>query len=295
MATSPPELSEKDFIQEGFKKNPLPFWIWFVLLTILVSLLWGGASWYYTKLNALIQTSPFLQVTNRELSLFLWQNPEFMRVNAKDKNGYLPGFQYLNKVSLELAEADNYVIAPPELLFRYHTWHRLVGNTFSPRPIPVEEFREFLNYTDEWQPRHWPEAPSGYVELINDLPNTKLSDLAILSTTALPKEVRIAFQGWKNYFKEGQAINEVRPTVEEMRRFLNQNPHYARNYWRNIVEPTTPNYLKTFTFETMSPTAPIPSNELSPFLKVAIFNFLMAEKEIAVESNRDEGISLITR
>jgi hypothetical protein len=280
MATPTPEFSEKDFIQEGFKKNPLPFWVWFFLLTAFVSLLWGGASWYYSKVGALIQRSPFLQVTNRELSLFLWQNPEFMRVNVPDKSNYLPGFQYLNKVTLELANADDYVIAPPELLFRYHTWHRLVGNEFSPRPIPIGEFREFLKEVEEWQPKYWPKAPPEYVKFVEqELPNTQLTHLEILSPSVLPQEVRMAFQGWKNYFKEGEKIDQVQPTVEEMKKFLAKNPHYARNYWRNIVEKTVPNYLRTFSMREQDPKSRVPSDEMSPFLKVAIYNFLMMGRE----------------
>lgn len=282
--TPSPGLSEKDFIQEGFKKDPFPFWVWFFLLTAFVSLLWGGASIYYSKLNQLISRSPFLQVTNRELSLFLWQNSEFMRVNVSEKNNYLPGFHYLNKVTLELPNADVYVVAPPELLFRYHTWHRLISNEFSPRAIPKGEFQEFLNEVEEWQPQHWPHATKPYKEMIAQLPESKWTNLEILSKDALPQEVRLAFQGWKNYFKEGEAINHLKATFEEVSQFIQKNPHYARNFWRNIVSQTTPDYLKTFTFDQFEPQAKISKNELAPFLKVALYNFIMAKKEFSEES-----------
>lgn len=279
--TPNPELSEKDFIQEGFKKNPLPFWVWFFLLTTFVSLLWGGASWYYSKLSKVIQDSPFLQVTNRELSLFLWQNSEFMRVNVSEKNNYLPGFQYQNKVTLDLPNADQYVVAPPEVLFRYHTWNRLVSKEFSPRSIPIEEFRQFLDDTQEWEPEYWPQASSEYVKMVNELPKSQLTDLEPLPKTVLPQEVRLAFQGWKNYFKEGDSINHMKVTYEEIGQFLQENPHYARNFWRNIVSKATPDYLKTYTFNKFDPQSEIPPPELSPFLKVAIYNFLMSKKELS--------------
>lgn len=277
--TTPPELSEKDFIQEGFRKNPFPFWMWLALLTIFVSLLWGGASSYYNKLSTFIQKSPFLQVTNRELSLFLWQNPEFMRVNAKEKNGYLLGFQYQNKVGVEPANADQHAVAPPEVLFRYHTWKRLLGDVYFSRTIPIEEFKEFLTQAAEWQPSFWKKAPPEYVKLVNGMPTLKIRNLELLPTEILPQTVRLAFQGWKNYFKEGTAINQVKPTFAEMKRFIDKYPNYARNYWRNIVHSTHPDYLRAFTFDKHDSSAIISGEELSPFLKVAIYNFLISQKE----------------
>ena len=271
------ELSEKDFINESYSKNPFPFWLWLFLVTAFTAIIWGSSSWYFSKLGHLMQSSPFLQVTNRELSLFLWQNPEFMRVNAKDKNGYLPGFKYVDKVTMELGDADQFVVAPPELLFRYHTWHRLVSQEFSPRPIPAKEFIDFLNYVEEWKPLNWPAAPEGYIKFVEGLSKEKGDeDLSHQPLTVLPQEVRLAFQGWRNFFKEGDAINLLQPTYGELTQFLKTSPHYARNYWRNIVETLRPNYLKTYTFGKFEPDEKVPDDQLSSFLKVALYNFFQS-------------------
>lgn len=71
MPNTDPELSEKDFINNnGFKKNPFPAWLWLFLITTVIALLWGVGNWYTNKINILFRQSPFLQVTNRSLSLF---------------------------------------------------------------------------------------------------------------------------------------------------------------------------------------------------------------------------------
>lgn len=269
-----PQLEEKDFIQESYGKNPFPFWLWLFLVTAFSAIVWGSSEWYLNKLNALLRSSPFLRVTNRDMSLFLWQNPEFMRINAKDKNGYLTGFQYIDKISMETATADQFSVAPPEVLFRYHTWHRLVSQDFSPRPIPIAEFKEFLNYAEEWLPQNWPQAPEAYVKLVPTLNAQTNENLAEQPETALPHSVRVAFQGWQNFFKEGEAINQLQVTNGDLGKFIKRYPHYARNYWRNIVEFNRPDYLKTFTFSTPEPGSKVPDTELSAFLKVALFNFL---------------------
>ena len=278
--TTPPrkELSEKDFINEGYSKNPFPLWVWFFLLTTFLALIWGGSSWYNNKMSLLMRSSPFLQVTNREISLFLWQNPEFMRINAKEKNAYLPGFRYLDKVTPDTSQVDQYVVAPPELLFRYHTWKRLISKEFTQRQIPKKDFKNFLSYAEEWQPRFWAAAPKEYVSMVENLPSSKADDLSTLSLQALPMEVRMAFQGWQNYFIDGEAINNLQPTYAQMREFLTTHPHYARNYWRNIVEDHKPNYLKSLSVAQRDVDALVPVDEMDSFLKVAVYNFLLAQK-----------------
>ena len=118
------ELNENKFIAEQYSKNPSPFWIWLGVIAAFGLLIWVGQNWYYQWIEKRLVENPFLQVTNREMSLFLWQNPEHMRVNVKQKTGYLSAFQYTDKLTVEPLLADNYVEAPPELLFLYHTWHR---------------------------------------------------------------------------------------------------------------------------------------------------------------------------
>jgi hypothetical protein len=271
MTLQGPELSEKNFINESNKKDPFPFWLWLVLMAIAAALLWGGMGWYTDKVNLLFSENPFLQVTNRQMSLFLWQNPEFMRINAKEKGSYLPAFKYLDKVTIDVGFADEYAAAPPELLFRYHTWNRLLKKEFIERPIPLKDFRDFLSYAEEWQPRFWPDAPKGYRQLVEGLSVSKMEDLSTLSYDELPLDARIAFQGWQNYFKEGEAINNVQISQSELKKFLSSHPHYARNYWQNIV----PDYLKS---EAEKDEANVPAKELAPFLKVALYNYLKANQ-----------------
>lgn len=267
-----PELQEKDFINESYSKNPFPFWFWLLVVITATALIWTVSWWYSTRMEKEYQQDPFLEVTNREFSLFLWQFPERMRAHAPRKLGYLPGFHYENRVSLVLEEADNWVIAPPELLFLYHTWKRQISKEFSPRPIPKEEFVEFLNYAEEWKPSNWPKAPEGYVKFIEAFNTERESDLAKLPLSTLPFEVRQAFQGWKNYFQEGEAINALTPTYGQLNRFLLTHPHYARNYWSNILKDSVPDYLKYI--RAQPPESDVPAQELANFTKVALFNFL---------------------
>src|SRR6476620_911156 len=143
------ELSEKDFIHEEYGRNPFPFWGW-IGAVIGFSLIFSwGLSTYTNTLERQITDSPFLQVTNREMSLFLWQNPQHMRVHVKKKNGYLPAFEYAERIGLNPEYADDYVVAPPELLFLYHTWHRLLGDSYIPRYISGKEFSLFLTAVPE--------------------------------------------------------------------------------------------------------------------------------------------------
>lgn len=261
---SKPELQEKDFIQEEYGKNPFPFWFWLAMLALVTLLIWGTGSWFANTLQREVKKGPFLQVTNRDFSLFLWQNPEYMRAHSKNKTGYLPGFQYQNKVSIEPGKAEEYVIAPPETLFLYHTWHRLISNEYTPGPVVVSEFREFLEYAPEWLPENWPDAPRDYAKTVSLLLNNGQQP-----PEELPQQVIQAFMGWKNYIKQGEQINKVRPTYGEMKTFLERNPHYARHYWQNIVGPK---YLKSLTPQSNNNNS-IPVEELSPFLRVAFFNF----------------------
>lgn len=270
MNDDPEVLQEKNFIQNGYKKNPYPFWVWTAIVAALFALLLGGKTWYWDQMRTQISNNPFLQVTNRQISLFLWQNPHYMRANAQTKSGYLSDFQYLNRVSVEPDLADRYVIAPPELLFQYHVWKQWLSDQTPMRPISQSEFLEFLDYSEEWNPKYWNSAPLAYIELVKSITNGRISEsnLAVLSKARLPQDVRLAFQGWKNYFKEGDLINQVKPSYEQMKTFLDEYPNYARNYWRNIV----PNYLASYE-KPASDSAIIPQQELSPFLRAAFFNF----------------------
>lgn len=269
------ELREDQMIQDNYQKNPLPAWLYLALVAILAVLLWGGGSWYYERQRILHEINPFIQVTNRQFSLFLWQFPEYMRANVSAKTGYLPDFQYSGKVSIEPGRAENYVSAPPHVLFLYHTWSRLLAEKFPTRPIPTGEFRDFLENCPEWKPENWPDAPQAYLALVESIDIKENMDL---SHKGLPKQVEQAFIGWKNFFVEGVAINDLHPTYKEMDDFLTSFPHYARNYWRNIVMQGKPDYLKMANHS--SPSGMIPENEISAFLKVAFFNYIQANKNL---------------
>jgi len=283
------KLSENEFVHEEYKKNPYPLWLWIFIIAVIIALLGGIKSWIPmssppkvatpSSKNAAAQSDAeegnFLKVSNRQFSLFLWQNSAFMRVNLK-KTGYLPAFQLLDKITVEPDLADKQVVAPPEILFRYHVWDRLIGDVLIPRPIPVKEFQEFIAYCEEWQPKYWAEAPVGYVKWIGQISEND-GDLQGLSLIVLPLQVRQAFHGWKNYFKEGDAINALPITFGEMKVFLEAYPHYARNYWRNIFLTDVPHYLWSNFSGKFDDAAKIPPQELAPFLKVAFFNFHQSE------------------
>lgn len=267
----PPDLPENKFIREGYTDDPTLLWYWFFFLAMVIAVIWGAGSWYNTYLNEQQTHRPFLQVTNREISSFLWQHPEYMRANAKTKSGYLPAFQYLERVSVEPNLADQYVNAPPELLFQYHTWNRLLGDVYFPRPIPAGEFVRFLNYCEEWQPQYWKAAPQEYKDTIEALSPTATLDLQQLPESTLPRAVRIAFQGWKNFMIEGPAINAYKPTYRQVAQLIAGHPTYARNYWQNLFDGESQNYLKSIAEHPVNDDE-VPDSEIPAFVRIALFN-----------------------
>ncbi len=265
------ELQDKDLISEP--KNTRPTWVWMAIITAAIALLWGGKSFFNFEGEEKYSKGPFANVTNREFTQFLWQNPEYMRANVSGKTNYLEGFQYLNKVTIEPELADQKVKAPPKVVFLYHTWHRLLGEEYFSRKIGPSEFRDFLNYAEEWKPEFWKEAPEGYKNLVEGLASSKVENLDTLPSNVLPLEVKKAFVGWKNYLLEGEAIDKVLPTFEDMSAFLKLYPNYSRNYWRNIQGGEKSDYLKSITVGKFDPKGIIPEKELAAFLKVAFYNW----------------------
>jgi hypothetical protein len=262
---------------EGIRKNPFPFWLWLFFIAIMVFVLSIVQRWYTVQVAAMKEDTPFFDVTNRQFSLFLWENPRFMRVNVSSKDAYLPGFQYLEKVTPHPELADQLVQAPPEILFHYHTWKRLIGDEISPRVITPEEFSTFLESSTEWEPQNWPEAPAGYIKLVDSLSSTTVADLYSLPMQVFPLNVRLAFIGWMNYYKEGEEINALVPTYEQLDGFLEKNPTFKRNYWRNIVHESDPNYLENYTFNHPSEATTLVKGQMTPFLRVALFNYIKSE------------------
>jgi len=225
-------------------------------------------------------TEPFLEVTNRQFSNFLWQFPAFLRVNSTAKTGYLPAFE-TNEEGVKLSAAEEDVIAPPDLIFLYQTWSRLLAPQYIPRPISPELFSEFLNQVEIWLPAVWEAAPEAYKEMIQSNSYLKIKDLQRVSEKELPLIVRQSFQGWKNYFKEGAEINALSPSVKEIQKFLIEHPTYARNYWRNISviakrQIVSEKYLVDLNSEPNSQKI-VSADQLSSFLRVALFNAQQAK------------------
>jgi hypothetical protein len=260
-------LSEKNFIHEEYPKHPWRIWGWLAIV-IVCSLLFA---WPLLQYSSFIEKqyahSPFLQVTNRQISVFLWQNSEHMRVHAKNKSNYLPAFDYLDRVGLNPEYAEDYVVAPPELLFLFHNWNHFLRTDLISRSIPTDEFKNFLIDVMEWQPKYWPAAPPAYISLISELEKGIKTDLMHESFDTLPIEVRQAFTGWKNYFFEGDAINTFLPSYGLLKEFLKDFPHYTRPYWRNIYGL---HYLKELED---NPDSIISKEYLSVPLRVALYNY----------------------
>ncbi len=248
MGTDPEELDEKNFIQEHGSKF---VWFFLILFLLISALFWGINMWQRHLEKTKLTSSPFYQVTNRDFSLFLWQNPPFMRKEAALSEGYLTHFRTRGEVHMVPELADTDVAAPADVLYRYHTWRRLVAaSSLSDRPIYREIFLVFLEENPEWLPKFWAGAPKEYQKLVHGLLKSEVDDLQ-----SLPFEVRLAYQGWLNYTREGEKIALFSPTKDQIARFLKKHPHYGQSYWRNLI----PGYLEE-------------GKELPYFFKSALFN-----------------------
>lgn len=276
-------LSESNFIQNQPVLSSLPFWVWLFLIAAISAIILGSRGWYEGFLQKERSREPFLEVTNREFSVFLWQFPSYIRSNVSKKTGYLPGF-FIDRENVDPAKADEFVSAPPDLIFLYHTWSRLLESGQIIRPITPADFTEFLGKFEEWQPAHWKQAPEDYVKMVNSKSYQEVENLQNLPLMTLPLIVRQAIQGWKNYFQEGPQINESSPTVGQVQTFLEQYPSYARNYWRNINEVAGQpvageNYLKLLLLGSPPTSEKFPADQLAPFLKAALYNAEQANQK----------------
>jgi len=182
-------------------------------------------------------------------------------------------------VTVDPKLADQYVSAPPELLFRYHTWDRLLRKNYFPRPIPMREFAEFLEYDQQWHPQYWPDAPQQYRDLVQTLDPVSEENLDLRPEWVLPLAVKQAFQGWRNYIYEGEAVNNIQPSVKDMRAFIAEHPEYRRSLWMNIVDDGRVRYLSLLANNEAQPEERLPVFQLSPFLRVAYFNFLQTQEQ----------------
>lgn len=253
-------LSEKDFIQESYGKDPYPMWIWLGVLLLIVAALWSGNQWYRGYLQRQVEANPFLQVTNREMSLFLWQFPEHMRSRQGSKARYMPGFDKEQGAKMEIANTEEYVVAPPEVLFLYHHWKRVIGMARFVDEVSLEALTPFLEALPEWHPHQWEAAPASYRRAVVEGEER----------IALPLEVAQAYIGWLSYFQLGQQINGHRPTYGDARSLLEDYPGYARGFWRNMVIDIVPDYLQGV--ETAADETLVPPEEMAGFLRLALYH-----------------------
>lgn len=275
------EIADSDLAtKKPPKKSPFLFFVWVAFFLTFVLIVWGYSGSMLQFVKKASEDKPFLQVTNRQLSVFLWQFPNLLRQNVKSRTDYLPGFDLENRVGVKAGYADQRAIAPPEVLFLYHTWDRLIKEEYTQRIIAKQDFFEFLVQSPEWLPEKWKDAPPEYGAMVKALDISPQQDLSQLSKQALPVEVRLAFQGWKNFFEEGDLINIFTITYKDLKKFIASHPHYARNYWINIVKKDYPDYLKSLTLGTFKEEDKVPPTEIPAFLKVAVFNMIQAEKKL---------------
>lgn len=274
------ELKEEDFIQDEFKQSPNPYLLAIFFLAIITILITAIHTWYAEHQSAYRKTSPFYQVTNRDFSLFLLQNPRFLNQNVSNKEAYLPGLQYLKKLQSNLKDADNLVDAPDQMIFYYQTWNRLIDYPPPPRTIPVGEYKDFLSQYEEWTPVYWRNATRDYEELYRQIQNgTAPQNLATVSKLALPDDAREAFIGWKNAIMEKEELEKFRPTFALLKEFLDKYPNFQRNYWFNILKASDWSYLETISFDKYDPTGNVPEDQIAPFLQIALFNYKKALDE----------------
>lgn len=249
-------------------KSKKPFFLWGALGALIVGVAIFFAFQALRQISSVRKSMPFFHVTNREFSLFLWQNPEFMRRHASRKDGYLTGFERSGRKGIVPDSAEELVVAAPSVLFRYHTWKRLLGNERFDRKIDPKMFVKFLQDEPAWRPENWQQAPEGYSRTLSF--SHSYDDLSEAQEDEMPWQVRQAYTGWLNYFEEGEAINEQQITVSQLRNFLVEHPEYKRNLWRNIVMQNVPDYLKILA--STEDNQLVPTEQLTPFIRVALFN-----------------------
>lgn len=262
-------LEEKDFIRES-TLSPTPFWIWFALFLLFVGLVWFAERSFHAVVGKEegIEKA-FYEVTERDFSVFLWQNPGL----REEYSHLVPSF-FASEKRPGSQIAGQIVLAPPALLFLYHTWHRLLAPYQFRRPIPADDFAAFLEEVPIWQPKYWPKAPQPYQTLVASLDEMGEVDLSPFPLATLPHEVRSAFIGWLNAAKEGQLIREFRPSAGVVRSFLEKYPHYGRSYWKNIEDSPERKYL--FSLSEMPENEPVGNDRMTPFLRQAVYNYTQA-------------------
>ena len=266
------ELQEKDFIQEPTKGGQGPL-IFFLFILFIVAIGWGIGSWRKKTIGQKKRENILLQVSNRDFSIFLWENPQFMRPNKRLGSYYLEDFDGKDKIHLNFLKADKWVQVSHEVLFIYHTWKRLVGQYNYRAPISPFEFKNFVNDCPEWRSINWPNAPKEYKKILMDEKFLYINNLQELSYLELPLKVRKAFLGLKAFYKEGEAINTQEITYGSLRGFLRVYPNFSRNLWLGIYEQDYPNYLLDVDKAHISDYEIVPYDHLSPLLRFAFYQY----------------------
>jgi hypothetical protein len=254
------------------------FPVWASILTfVALALIVYGVIYSLQHLKEGKSPPQFAQVTNRQYSLFLWQNPQYMTYDLPPSSEYVTGYWDSRKLFADPVVADALVDSSAEMLYLYHTWATLLKSYLPGRPIPAARFMDFLMTCQEWQPRFWPQAPLGYGELVESIAQMNPTEnLEELSMDEFSLDLRLAFQGYENYFFEAVQINALKPTYADIAELLQKYPYYARKYWFEALEKEYPNYLLTYTKGAYDPAESVPEDELTPFLRVALFNEKMA-------------------
>lgn len=273
-----PEISDADLTKSPKKKDPLVFAIFVAVFAVVVLLFWSGGYWLQTAVPSLMSSSDFYKVTNRQISTFIWQFPSLRRQYQSGTIGYLPGFDYTTRTGIASGQADVQVQAPKKLLYSYHAWNRLVNLKQPKRIVPMLEFYEFLDFNPEWDPVNWKEAPEAYRQLVRRLQFRSINEAEwVQAAESIPEETRVTFMGWKNATLEAPFIDEQKITVGQMQDFLEKYPHYARNYWKNLVAKDYPLYLLSV-WQEKEPQEILSGGEVAGFLKQAFWNEQQALK-----------------
>lgn len=250
-----------------------------IFLCVLL-VIWALDKWedeiHYNK----VQDDHFFQVTNRDLSIFFFQNPGILEYTGK--------VPYFNSAEVPIILAPHFADvdadAPVSLLYRYQVWKRLLYGKLAKEPIYVFRFVEFLNENCMWLPSNWAAAPHEYVTLISSMEQNSETDLSKLSYKELPYEVRVAFQGWRSYTLDWDDIRSIDPTGIELEKFLVEHKEYLRPLWINFERESTPHYLKSFSpagkFIGKDPHQKISEDELTAFLKMGLFNSQQSQSHL---------------
>ena len=254
-------------------KRMIPAWASVLGYLGLAFIIYGLTFWLHILIEEKRPVNVYSKVANRDYSLFLWQNPQWMG-NLKSKETlYVTGDWSAGKSFADPRLAEAYVTLPADILYIYNTWRTQVWQYLPPRPIPAGKFLRFLAICDMWQPRNWTEAPLDYNDLIEKLGSMNpLEDLQKQPLSILPHEVRLAFIGYENYFFEANQINALKPTYGDIQAFLKKYPQYGRSYWIKAIDGRYPKYLLSYSQAQYVPNEMVPDDELAPFLRAALYN-----------------------